>query len=204
LINLQHLKLQGVILSNNAFFILGRSTGILDDLSKIVSLIFYNKLYLRPHHRNQQMKRSTYLLTILFFLFAGIITAKDEPSENQEIDNSIIIDRISNDDLDILISSPVFSFTDSKVKIKFHNPEHTKLLLNKNKIEFIVNGESKVLDFVNGEAEFTHRFNNSKTLSLFVEDLSYTRNVTVYPLWAIIVPLVVIILYLLKRAVFKK
>jgi len=181
-----------------------RSTVILEDLSKFLHSFFCNELYLRPQHRTTKMKRSYYLLTILFFLFAGILSAKDEPSENQEIDNSIIIDRISNDDLDISISSPVFSFTDSKVKIKFHNPEHTKLLLNKNKIEFIVNGETKVLDFVNGEAEFTHRFNDSKTLSVFVEDLSYTTNVTVYPLWAIIIPLVVIVLYLLKRAVFKK
>jgi hypothetical protein len=151
------------------------------------------------------MKKIILLLTFICSLFTSVSVAKNEPAEEvQEVDNSIIIDRISNDDVQISISSPVFSFADATVTIKFHNPEHTKLLLNRNKVEFIVNGEPMMLEFVNGEASFRHRFNESKTISIYVEDLSYTRNVTVYPLWAILVPVLALVLYLLKRMVSRK
>jgi len=151
------------------------------------------------------MKKIVVLFTLLFSLFTGSTFAKDEPEqEQQEIDNSIIIARITNDDVHVSIPSPLFSFTDAEIKIKFLNPEHTKLLLNKNKVEFIINGEPKMLEFVNGEASFKHRFDTSKNLSIYAEDFSYNNNVTVYPLWAILIPLIVIVLYLLKRMLSKK
>jgi hypothetical protein len=151
------------------------------------------------------MKKTVLLLTLLLSFAADYSFAKNEPAEElQEVDNSIIIDRISNDDVEINVPSPVFSFSEAEIKIKFNNPEHTKLLLNKNRIEFIVNGETKILNFVNGEAGFKHSFANDKNLSIFVEDLSYSTYVTVYPLWAIIIPLAVIALYILKRLFTKK
>jgi YbbR domain-containing protein len=146
---------------------------------------------------------------VLFFAFFTAINlssfGKNEPVEQiKEIDNSIIIDRISNDDVDILIPNIIFSFSDADIKIRFHNPEHTKLLLNNNKVEFLVNGNPEVLNFVNGEASFKHRFDGSNRISVYVEDLSFNRNVTVYPLWAFLVPLCVIVLYILKRLITKK
>jgi hypothetical protein len=162
---------------------------------------------LRPQStETKKMKKSFLLFTLFFSFFASISFAKNVPAEEmqQDVDNSIIIDRISNDDVNINISSPVFSFSNAEVKIRFNNPEHTKLLLNKNVIEFIVNGESKVLNFVNGEASFKHRFDKSNSLNIYVEDLSFSKYVTVYPLWAIIIPIAVILLYLIKRMITKK
>ncbi|MCE3278385.1 MAG: hypothetical protein K0S44_576 [Bacteroidetes bacterium] len=152
------------------------------------------------------MKKSLVLFTLFFSFFTSISIASNEPAEEkqQDVDNSIIIDRISNDDVNINISSPVFSFTDAEIKIKFNNPEHTKLLLNKNTVELIVNGESKVLNFVNGEASFKHRFDKSNHISIYVEDLSFSKHVTVYPLWALIIPIAVILLYFIKRMITKK
>ena len=149
------------------------------------------------------MNRIAVLITLLITLFTGSLSAKTELGTLPDVDNSIVIDRISNQDLIVSLPSPVFSFKDVDVKISFKNPNHTKLLLNKNRIEFIINGENKVLDFVNGEASFKHRFDTSKTLSIYVEDFSYSKSVTVYPLWAIITPLVIIVLYILSR-LFKK
>jgi hypothetical protein len=155
--------------------------------------------------QTQKMKKINLLLTLILSVCTISSFAKGEPAEEiQEVDNSIIIDRISNDDVDIIVPSFIFSFSEAEIKIKFHNPEHTKLLLNKNKVEVIVNGESKLLEFVNGEASFKHKFDKSKTLSIYVEDLSFSKNVTVYPLWAILIPLIVIILYILKRLISKK
>lgn len=162
---------------------------------------------MRPQYtETTKMKKSLLLFTLFFSFFTPISFAKNEPAEEkqQDVDNSIIIDRISSDDININISSPVFSFSDAEVKIRFNNPEHTKLLLNKNIIEFIVNGESKILNFVNGEASFNQRFDKSNNLTIYVEDLSFSKHVTVYPLWAIIIPIVVILLYLLKRMITKK
>ncbi|MCW3071996.1 MAG: hypothetical protein JWO44_1886 [Bacteroidetes bacterium] len=151
------------------------------------------------------MKKIALLFTLLCTLFTGTSFAKNEPAEEiQEIDNSIIIARISNEDIQVSIPSPIFSFTDAEIKLKFINPEHTKLLLNKNKIEFIINGEPTILEFVNGEAGFKHRFDTSKNLSIYAEDFSFSKNVTVYPLWAILIPVIVIVLYLLKRMLTKK
>ncbi|MDF2438707.1 MAG: hypothetical protein K0Q95_3083 [Bacteroidota bacterium] len=143
------------------------------------------------------------LACALILAFMNSVIAKDEPGDYNEIDNSIIIDRISNDDVTVTIPSPVFSFREAEVKIKFHNPEHTKLLLNKNKVEFLVNGEPMLLDFANGEASFKHNFKNSNIISIYCEDLSYSNKVTVYPLWAILIPLAVILLYILKRLFLK-
>lgn len=151
------------------------------------------------------MKHFALLITLIFSFFTATSIAKNEPAEEpQEVDNSIIIDRISNDDVQISISSPVFSFTDAEVRIKFINPEHTKLLLNKNKVEFIIDGESKVLEFVNGEASFKHRFDKSNNISIYAEDLSFNKNITVYPLWAILIPALAIILYIIIRIARKK
>ncbi len=150
------------------------------------------------------MNRIIILITLLITLFTGSLSAKTETEiQPQEVDNSIVIDRISNQDLIVSLPSPIFSFKDVDVKLIFKNPNHTKLLLNRNRIEFIINGENKILDFVNGEASFKHRFDTSKILSIYVEDFSYNKSVTVYPLWAIITPIIIIVLYILRR-LFKK
>jgi hypothetical protein len=148
------------------------------------------------------MKHILLTFTMLIAAFSTSF-AKDEPGDVNEVDNSIIIDRISNDDLTVNLPSAVFSFTDAEIKLKFHNPEHTKLLLNKNKVEFIINGQPVILDFVNGEASFKHSFKDSNTISIFAEDFSFSKNVTVYPLWAILIPLVIILLYIIKRLIKK-
>lgn len=150
------------------------------------------------------MKKNLLLFTFLLSFFSVSIQAKNETEiETEAVDNSIIIDRIGNDDVQISIPFPLFSFSEAEIKVKFNNPSHTRLLLNKNKVEFIINGEPLILDFVNGEASFKHSFRDSNTLKIFTEDLSFNKNVRVYPLWAIMIPAVLILLFILSR-LFKK
>src|SRR6218665_264210 len=150
------------------------------------------------------MKRALLLLTFCFSLFSNVFEKTYNPMEQVDVDESIIIERIGNEDITVSIPSPIFSFMDAEIKLKFNNPGHTKLLLNKNRIEFIINGESRILDFVNGEASFKHRFDESKTLTIYTEEFSYYKVATVYPLWAVLTPLVVIVVYVLKRLLTKK
>jgi hypothetical protein len=152
-----------------------------------------------------KMKKALFFLTLLLASFSPTAEAKNEPSNEMEtVDNSIIIDRIGNEDIQISIPSPIFAFTDADIKIKFNNPSHTRLLLNKNKVEFIINGEPRVLDFVNGEASFKHSFKDSNNLSIYAEDFSFNKNVKVYPLWAIVIPAALILIFILSRLIKKK
>jgi len=150
------------------------------------------------------MKKIALLMTFLFCAVMAPQAAKaDEPLQQEDVDNSVVIDRIGNEDITVTIPSYVFSFRDAEIHLKFRNPNHTRLLVNHNRIEFIINGEVKVLEFVNGEATFRHRFDQSKTLSIYTEDFSYSKSATVYPLWAIIAPLVVILAYIFIRVLKK-
>lgn len=148
------------------------------------------------------MKKVLFTIVFLCSIFTGFAKeGVDEPME--EVDNSIVIDRISNSDIEVTIPSLIFTFKEVDVKLRFLNPEHTKLLLNKGKINFIINGEDVQLEFVNGEASFKHKFDQSKSLSIFTEDFSYSKSVTAYPLWAFLVPLGFIVLWILKRMMKK-
>ena len=146
------------------------------------------------------------LFTIAFLcstLFSINGFSKDEEEQPEEIDSSVIIDRINNDDIEVSIPSLIFTFTDAEIKLKFKNPEHTKLLLNKNKINFIINGADKTLTFINGEASFINKFNNSNSLSIYTEEFSFNQKVTAYPLWAILAPVVLILFWIIRRVMKK-
>jgi hypothetical protein len=130
-----------------------------------------------------------------------------EGSENEMeemVDNSVVIDRIANGDIEVTLPSIIFTFSEVDVKLKFINPNHTKLLVNKGTLNFIVNGEDKQLTFnANGEASFKHKFDKDRTLKIFIEDFSYTNTVTAYPLWAFLVPVGLIVLWIIRRMMKK-
>lgn len=148
------------------------------------------------------MKKVLLAITFILTIFTGF--AKEVPDEGVEIvDNSVVIDRITNGDIEVILPSLIFTFKDVEVKLRFLNPSHTKLLLNKGKISFIVNGEDKELVFVDGQASFTQKFDTSKKLSILTEDFSFKKTVTAYPLWAFLVPLAFIALWIIKRMMKK-
>lgn len=140
------------------------------------------------------MKKQLFFLTFVFLLFSissGI--SKNEKEEYEQLDNSIIIDRLSNSDIEIEIPSLIFTFKETSIKIKFKNPEHNKLSLNGNQLNFIINGNDVLLKFENGEAKIQHKFESSETFSIYCEDFKFYKKITAYPLWVIITPLILII-----------
>ena len=81
------------------------------------------------------------VLFAIFFICTFFTTfAKEIASEEIEtVDNSIVIDRIENTDIEVTLPSMIFTFKEAEIKLRFVNPNHTKLLLNKGKISFIIN-----------------------------------------------------------------
>lgn len=143
---------------------------------------------------------------ILFFSFSLIAIntfSKNKEDESETVDNSVVIDRIGNTDIEVIIPSVIFTFWEAEIKLKFKNPQHTKLLLGKNKLDFIINGEDKELTFVNGEASFMHKFDKDNSLSIFTEEFSFDQKVTTYPLWAILLLIALLLFWIVKRRIKK-
>lgn len=135
-----------------------------------------------------------YTLSNLLFVnaYAGLEHGASENNDNT--DNSVIIARINSDDIEVTVPSVIFTFTDTDIKLKFKNPQHTRLLYNNNKINVIINGEDTILFFTNGECTIKKRFTTSdKAITIYTEEFSYTHPVTPISLWYIILPIVLII-----------
>src|ERR1043165_8069053 len=132
------------------------------------------------------MKKVLFAFVLLFSLFSAAPSFAKEGGDDEieMIDNSVVIDRIGNGDIEVTIPSLIFTFSEVDVKLKFVNPNHTKLLVNKGRINMIINGEDRMIEFINGEASFKHKFDKNRTLKIFTEDFSYNNTVTAYPLWA--------------------
>lgn len=141
------------------------------------------------------MRRGITLLFFLLFTLFSFNTTFATGDNNDNVDNSsIIIARIDNEDIEVTIPKLIFTFTETDIRLKFKNPEHTRLLYNNNKINFIINGEEIKLNFVNGEAGFKKRFKFSDhVLTIFTEEFSYRHKVTAFPIWAFIFPVILII-----------
>lgn len=131
------------------------------------------------------------LYTVLFVALTLNMFGKSE-TNIEELDNSIVIDRVGSNDIEVSVPFIVFSFNETKIKLKFKNPQHIKLLLNDNKLHFIINGEDKELTFINGETSFFHKFNDGEPLSVYIEDFIYNQHITSYPLWSVFLLIIVL------------
>ncbi|MGM0625996.1 MAG: Na+/H+ antiporter NhaC family protein [Bacteroidota bacterium] len=66
-----------------------------------------------------------------------------------------------------------------------------------------VNGEVEYLNFLNGRAELTHRFDRKQSFRLTCDKQTYIRNVRPIPLWmSVIPPLIAILFALIFKEVF--
>lgn len=153
------------------------------------------------------MKKSGFIKLIAFFLvLSNLVFGKNDETEASysSIDNSIVIDRITNDDIEVTVPSLLFTFKDATIKVRFKNLEHPRLLLNKGKINFIIDGIDKELNFNNGEATFQRSFSDNNSLTIYAEEFGYSTKVTAYPLWVFLAPFILIVLWIVIRQMNKK
>lgn len=152
------------------------------------------------------MKKTTHnLILIVLLLWVSAAFAKHDEDNYNQINSSVVIDRLTNQDIDVLLPSLILKSGETTIKLKFKNIEHPRLLINENKISFIINGEDKQLEFVNGETSFKHSFSSDNSLSIYTEDFGYSTKVTAYPLWVFILPIALILVWIvIKRFNNKK
>lgn len=142
-------------------------------------------------------RKKRYVLLLLVPCLLFVIKAKaigienGAPEYNDNTDVSVIIARIMGNDVEVTIPSIIYTFADTDIKIRFKNPEHTRLLYNNNKVNFIINGEEKLLLFQNGECHIKKRFlSTDEQLTIYAEMFSYRHSITPISLWSFIIPLI--------------
>lgn len=138
------------------------------------------------------------LFIISHFLFLPAF-AGEQHEQEENLDNSVVVDRIGTEDLRVEIPSVIFTFKDAEIVIRFNNPNHTKLLASKGELPFIINGEEKILHFENGSAHFPVHFETDGKLSIYAEDFSFNTKVNAYPIWVILVPLMLLAFFIIRR-----
>lgn len=142
-----------------------------------------------------------FLFSISLLGYAGSDNTAAENNDNT--DHAIIIARIKKEDIDVTVPSVIFTFTDTEIKLKFKNPEHTRLLYNNNKVNFIVNGDDMLLTFVNGECVIKKQLStNDKYIGIYSEEFGYKKPIMPIAIWHILVPvffLIALIVFLIAR-----
>lgn len=114
--------------------------------------------------------------------------ARVEYDELENIDQSVQVDRITNSDIEVQMPNYVLKGNYAEVKLKFVSATHPKLVLNYGIINFIINGADIPVAFTNGEAVIPIKFSDSNSLSIYIDDFSFERNITIISLWMIVIP----------------
>jgi hypothetical protein len=115
------------------------------------------------------------------------------------------IDRISNADLSLELPRFVFSYTNTKIALRFRNPMHDKLVKNGRQLSFIVNGEDQLVQFdADGVGQLTCTFKGDNKLTVLLEEASFNRQVPVISIWYMVLPLIALFLFLGYKLMFAK
>lgn len=139
------------------------------------------------------------ILCVFVLLISYAVDAR-QLEENVKISQGRQIDRITTGDISFQLPRFIFNYTNTRVVVKFINPNHSKLKENNYELNFIVNGtDQKVVFDANGVGDFYYTFKNNNTLQILSEDLNYTVKPAVISIWYIISPLLALILFFMFK-----
>ena len=140
------------------------------------------------------------VLCVLVLLISGALSAHQPDEKVDNIDEQIT--RLNNTDLSVQLPRFIFSYTNTRIIVKFNNPENTKLLANNHVLNFIVNGSEQQVTFDDkGVGNFYYTFKGSNELQILLEDVSYTIQPEVISIWYIVSLLAIILLFLVYRVI---
>lgn len=134
--------------------------------------------------------------------FNGFARIEDEDIQN--MDQGLVIERIGKSDIEAIVPDWVFSFSEAELVLRFKNPEHTKLLISNHTLDFIINGQNQKLTFTKGEARIKFKPSKDEPVSVYCEEFSYSKQISVVPSWVIIAPIALILLWIVKRVIRRK
>jgi len=147
------------------------------------------------------MKKVLYIFVLLvsFNIKARQLEEIVKPAE------SFQSNRISNVDVSFQLPRYIFTYTNTRVIVKFSNPHSLKLINNNYELDLIVNGTNqKVVFDNNGIGNFYYTFKNDNALQILIEDVNYSVQPSVISIWYIISPLVAVLLFFAYRVVLMR
>lgn len=107
------------------------------------------------------------------------------------------ITRVNNSALTVKVPKYIFSGLNTNIDLVFTDANNAKLLANNNDLFFIINGEDTKIHFdKNGVGTFHHSFTQNENLSIYFEDFNYSSNVHVIPIWYVVVPVALLVVFL--------
>ena len=140
------------------------------------------------------------VLCVLVLFISSLVSAR--PIEEGVKYTGGQIKRLSNMDVNFQLPRFIFSNTNTKIIIKFNNPDNYKLTANDRELTFIVNGdEQKVLFDDKGVGNFYYTFKGSNELQILLEDINYTAQLEIISIWYIVSLLAIILLFLVYRII---
>src|SRR6202453_3652069 len=117
------------------------------------------------------MKKILYVFVLLisFNVKARQLEETVKPAE------SLQSNRVSNADVSFQLPKYIFTYTNTRIIVKFNNPNSLKLVNNNYELDLIVNGTNqKVIFDNNGIGNFYYTFKNDNALQILLEDVNYT------------------------------
>jgi len=147
------------------------------------------------------MKKVLYIFVLLisFNIKARQLEETVKPTE------SFQSNRVSNADISFQLPKYIFTYTNTRVIVKFNNLNSPKLLNNNHELDLIVNGTNqKVVFDNNGIGNFYYTFKNDNILQILIEDVNYKVQPAVISIWYIISPLVAVLLFFVYRVVLMR
>ena len=140
-------------------------------------------------------------LHVLILLVSFDVSARQLEESAKPIE-TIQSNRISNTDVTFQLPRFIFTYTNTRVIVKFTNPNNLKLVNNNYELDLIVNGTNqKVVFDNNGIGNLYYTFKNDNALHVLIEDVNYTVQPSVISIWYIVSPLLIILLFFSYRIV---
>jgi hypothetical protein len=142
------------------------------------------------------MKKILYIIAVLssFNLCARPLEEAVKPIE------IIQTNRINNADVTFQLPRFIFTYTNTRIIVKFTNPNNLKLVNNNYELDLIVNGTNqKVVFDNNGIGNLYYTFKNNNSLQILIEDVNYSVQPSVISIWYIVSPLIITILFFAYR-----
>jgi hypothetical protein len=142
------------------------------------------------------MKKILYILILLGSFNANARQLEETAKPIETIQSN----RISNTDVTFQLPRFIFTYTNTRIIVKFTNPNNLKLVNNNYELDLIVNGTNqKVVFDNNGTGNLYYTFKNNNALHILIEDVNYAVQPSVISIWYIVSPLLITLLFFTYR-----